>query len=71
MQRFSSQRGRATLLSLAALSIAALLLSFSVRSRIASAAPQDTAAPSSALRGQSQEEVTRKSAGCISCHTAT
>jgi hypothetical protein len=68
---FASQRGRATVLSLTALFIAAILLSIGVRSRVASAAPQDSAASSTVQRGQSPEEVSRKSAGCISCHTAT
>ena len=46
-----------------------------MRARTASASPQDessnSTAPLSGLRGQSQEEAQRKSAGCVSCHTAT
>jgi hypothetical protein len=66
-----SQHGYASFLSLAALFVAALLLWFGAHSRVASAAPQDSAAPNTTLRGQSAEEAQRKSAGCISCHTAT
>src|ERR1700681_733734 len=67
----ASQRGRATFLSLASLSTAALLLWFPLHSRTASAALQDSSTPLVTLRGQSQEDARRKSAGCISCHTAT
>ena len=66
----SQQKGRASIFSLAALCITALLIWPAIRSRTASAALQDPPA-TSPLRGQSPEEVQRKSAGCISCHTAT
>jgi hypothetical protein len=67
---FLSQRGRANLLSLTVLSTVAFLLWFAIHSRPASAG-QDSPAPAVTPRGQSQEEVQRKSAGCISCHTST
>src|ERR1700676_710911 len=45
------------------------------RAGTASASLQDSSTnssvPLSGLRGQSQEEAQRKSAGCVSCHTAT
>jgi hypothetical protein len=66
----SQQNGRAGIFSLAALCVAALLIWPAVHSRTASAALQDPPA-TSPLRGQSPEEVQRKSAGCISCHTST
>ena len=65
------QRGRANFLSLAGLSAAAVLLWLGIHSRAASAAFQDSSTPMVSLRGQSQEEAQRKSAGCISCHTST
>jgi hypothetical protein len=47
-----------------------LLLAVAERPRLAAASQQDDAA-ASLLRGQSQEEADRKSAGCVSCHTST
>jgi len=47
-----------------------LLLALAERPRLAGASQQDGAAVS-LLRGQSQEEADRKSAGCVSCHTST
>jgi hypothetical protein len=64
-----SQSGRATFFSLVALSVTALLLSLAAHSRVPVASPQDS--PAQIYRGQSHEEAQRKSAGCISCHTAT
>jgi hypothetical protein len=64
-----SQSGRATFFSLTALSIAALLLLLVAHSKVAVAGLQDSSAQ--ITRGQSREEAQRKSAGCISCHTAT
>jgi hypothetical protein len=63
-----SQHGRAQLLVVfcCACSLALLLLGNSTRHSSASA--QD---PMNAVRGQSQEEADRKSAGCVTCHTAT
>jgi hypothetical protein len=70
-----SQDGRANFLLLLSVSIVAAFLWIAVRARTASASPQDessnSTAPLSGLRGQSQEEAQRKSAGCVSCHTAT
>jgi hypothetical protein len=70
-----SQYGRANFLLLLSVSMAAALLWIAVRARTASASPQDASTNSSAplpgLLGQSQEEAQRKSAGCVSCHTAT
>ncbi|HWY29559.1 MAG TPA: hypothetical protein VNX46_02315 [Candidatus Acidoferrum sp.] len=63
---FGSQRGRSQLLLLLCLATALLLfLSVSQRHNIAAQEPQQS------VRGQSKEEAGRKSAGCISCHTAT
>ena len=55
--------------------IAAVFLWMAVPAGTASASLQDSssnsAVPLSDVRGQSQEEAQRKSAGCVSCHTAT
>ena len=45
-----------------------LLLLLSTRSRHSTAAAQD---PQGSIRGPSQQDANRKSAGCISCHTST
>jgi hypothetical protein len=70
-----SRDGRANFLLFLSVSIVAAFLWIAVRARTASASPQDASsnstAPLSGLRGQSQEEAQRKSAGCVSCHTAT
>ena len=75
MSRRMSQYGRANFLVLLSACIAAVFLWIAVRARTASAAPQDASTnssrPVSGLLGQSQEEAQRKSAGCVSCHTAT
>ena len=74
ISRRVSQYGRANFLLLLSVSMAATLLWIAVRARTASASPQDASTssspPLSGLRGQSQEEAQRKSAGCVSCHTA-
>jgi hypothetical protein len=46
-------------------------LSFFLAIRASSNSPARVSQNSASLRGQSQEEADRKSAGCISCHTAT
>ncbi|HEY2351520.1 MAG TPA: hypothetical protein VGH83_03340 [Candidatus Acidoferrum sp.] len=64
------RHGRATLLSLAAIFIAVLLW-FPIHAATASAPQQSSSSPGTSLAGQSREEAERKSAGCVSCHTAT
>jgi hypothetical protein len=75
ISRRVSQYGRANFLLLLTVSIAAAFLWIAVRGRTAFASPQDPSTnpsmPLSGLLGQSQEEAQRKSAGCVSCHTAT
>jgi hypothetical protein len=75
ISRRVSQYGRANFLLLLSVSMAAALLWIAVRARTASASPQDASTnsspPLSGLHGQSQEEAQCKSAGCVSCHTAT
>jgi hypothetical protein len=69
------QYGRANFILLLSVSSAATFLWIAVRGGTASASPQDasanSSAPPSGLTGQSQSDVQRKSAGCISCHSAT
>jgi hypothetical protein len=63
-----SQRGRARLFLVSLCSVTLSLLLLSTQARHSLAAAQD---PQNPIRGQSQEEADRKSAGCISCHTPT
>ncbi len=62
-----SQNGRARLGILCLSTISLGLLGLSAQTGRSSAAPQEA---QNSLRGQSQEEADRKSAGCISCHTS-
>jgi hypothetical protein len=64
---FLSQHGRASSLAMLLLSAAALLLWFALHPRAAAA--QDALASQPIPFGQSPEDVQRKSAGCVSCHT--
>jgi hypothetical protein len=72
--RRSGERGGASLTALALVLASAGLVLFAERSRSAPGArmvEQSTPAQGEAVRQQSEEEVERKSAGCVSCHTAT
>jgi hypothetical protein len=64
--RSRQRRGRLFLVVLCCGTFSLLLLS--THSRHSSAAAQDS---QGSIRGQSQEDANRKSAGCISCHTST
>jgi hypothetical protein len=63
-----SQQRRARLFLVILCCVTFLLLLLSTHSRHSTAAAQD---PQGSIRGQSQEDADRKSAGCIPCHTAT
>ncbi len=63
-----SERGRSGLLIGFFLTASVCLLFFSLIRTQAAPSGQDAQAP---YRGQSQEEAMAKSAGCVSCHTAT
>jgi hypothetical protein len=72
--RGSGERGGASLAALALVLASTGLVLFAERIRSAPgerAVEQSTPAQSETLRQQSAEEVERKSAGCVSCHTAT
>ena len=80
MWRFDQQSGRARLLLLAALCLVTTLLFFARQLRsearqspanesLPAVSAQENSGPS--LRGQTQEQASAKSAGCISCHVGT
>src|SRR5215467_12223171 len=62
-------RGRACISLVTALLLCVLCIAAIVRNHPAFA--QQTNEPVSSVRGQSEEEATAKSAGCVSCHGQT